>query len=439
MILIKNCAESFSLNTYNGITIKSWYGNKEDIELSKLIPFLNHLSKVEDVRRDIMKFVSEDTLIYEKLLKETPKATNKENRKNTKSISFISIPSNTEYSDSKIKKDEKGTPTKVIFTVNTVSKNLVKSNRNKVNDLKHFSTIILKKKENNNKKSNSGQKFSFSGITTNSPIVKSPLEQTNTTFNYSNLETTINKVSSNSSNNGNKQSSVNNTASFSKKNSIQHNKTWKIFTEVSSYISKANNERKILRNSNDKREKIEGGKSVILNNQSFRSRNKNFHYMNTSYFNIEDKSINYYTQISESGKNNYNTPIRNEESNKLDINYNSRENSSKKSMTLNNYMYNSFTGKKEHSLKETRKLILSQNLKDLNLDLTIKKKHNVSFSEKEKSSKNSEEIRSYCKVLLRKNEAQFSSLFKKSKCKKTIIPTLKSSINTKKNIKRYVI
>jgi hypothetical protein len=389
------------------------------------------LSRVEDVRKDIMKYVGEDTMIYEKLLKESTKGKKKENKKNHKSISFITLSNNLEYSDSRAKKEEKENSSRLLFNLNSISNNLAKSSKKKVNDLKNFSTMVLKKKENTNTKINSPQKYSFCGIKTNSPVLKSPLEQTNTTVNYSNLETTVNKVSSNSSNNGNKNqsSTKKNGVSFSYKNAGLANKTWKIFTEVSTYLNKTNNEKKCLRNSANKKDKLEGGKSVILNNMPIRSRNNNIQYMNTSYFNIEDKSINYYTQYSDSKSSN--TPSQNKGLNTIDFNLDFKEKSFKNGGISQNYFYSSFIGKKESSLKETKKLILTQNIKDLNMNLTLKKKHNVSFSEKNKSPKKSQEIRSYCKELLRKNEAQFTSLFNKPKCKKKVIPSLKSTINSK--------
>jgi len=324
------------------------------------------LSRVEDVRKDIMKYVGEDTMIYEKLLKESTKGKKKENKKNHKSISFITLSNNLEYSDSRAKKEEKENSSRLLFNLNSISNNLAKSSKKKVNDLKNFSTMVLKKKENTNTKINSPQKYS-------------------------------NKVSSNSSNNGNKNqsSTKKNGVSFSYKNAGLANKTWKIFTEVSTYLNKTNNEKKCLRNSANKKDKLEGGKSVILNNMPIRSRNNNIQYMNTSYFNIEDKSINYYTQYSDSKSSN--TPSQNKGLNTIDFNLDFKEKSFKNGGISQNYFYSSFIGKKEWSLKETKKLILTQNIKDLNMNLTLK----------------------------------FTSLFNKPKCKKKVIPSLKSTINSK--------
>ena len=50
MIIIDNNPISFSLNRDNGLPIITWYENSDDNELIKLIPLLEYLSKVDDVR-----------------------------------------------------------------------------------------------------------------------------------------------------------------------------------------------------------------------------------------------------------------------------------------------------------------------------------------------------------------------------------------------------
>ena len=50
MIIIDNNPISFSLNRDNGLPIITWYENSDDNELIKLIPLLEYLAKVDDVR-----------------------------------------------------------------------------------------------------------------------------------------------------------------------------------------------------------------------------------------------------------------------------------------------------------------------------------------------------------------------------------------------------
>lgn len=51
MIMLDNMAVSFQEDEYNGIEIEGWYGKGEDIELLKLLPLLEGLRNVADVRR----------------------------------------------------------------------------------------------------------------------------------------------------------------------------------------------------------------------------------------------------------------------------------------------------------------------------------------------------------------------------------------------------
>ena len=55
MVIIDNLVHSFGLQINNGIPILEFNGQSGDQELLKLIPFLKHLSKVEDVRPVIKK------------------------------------------------------------------------------------------------------------------------------------------------------------------------------------------------------------------------------------------------------------------------------------------------------------------------------------------------------------------------------------------------
>ena len=68
IVILDDNITSFSLQTENGIPIKSWYGNKQDIELFKLIPLLKKLSNYKDVRKEIKKFVINNSLSWNKCL-----------------------------------------------------------------------------------------------------------------------------------------------------------------------------------------------------------------------------------------------------------------------------------------------------------------------------------------------------------------------------------
>ena len=59
IVMIDDNSISYSLQKENGIPIKSWYGDKNDIELFKLLPILKKLSTFKDVRTEIKKIVDE--------------------------------------------------------------------------------------------------------------------------------------------------------------------------------------------------------------------------------------------------------------------------------------------------------------------------------------------------------------------------------------------
>ena len=66
IVFVDNNAISFKLQEKNGIPIKSWYDDYEDLELFKLIPILKNLSGFYDVRVEISKFVQNKTFIWSK-------------------------------------------------------------------------------------------------------------------------------------------------------------------------------------------------------------------------------------------------------------------------------------------------------------------------------------------------------------------------------------
>lgn len=64
IIIIDNSPLSYVCNKGNGIPIESWYENRQDRELDKLIPILEFLSEVVDVREYIPRFIINNELSY---------------------------------------------------------------------------------------------------------------------------------------------------------------------------------------------------------------------------------------------------------------------------------------------------------------------------------------------------------------------------------------
>ena len=67
LILVDNNPISYSYNRSNGIPIKTWHFDKTDQELVKLIPVLQFLSNVNDVRDYIPKLVENDAIDFSKI------------------------------------------------------------------------------------------------------------------------------------------------------------------------------------------------------------------------------------------------------------------------------------------------------------------------------------------------------------------------------------
>ena len=90
IILLDNNPISYSYNKSNGLPIITWYSDKKDKELYKIIPVLQFLSKVKDVRNYIPRFIELEMVNYNKfnlLLNEMNKENEQSDSPSTKGAS----------------------------------------------------------------------------------------------------------------------------------------------------------------------------------------------------------------------------------------------------------------------------------------------------------------------------------------------------------------
>ena len=89
-IIIDNFPESYLLQHFNGLPIPSFFGDPNDNELIKLLPILEKLSKVKDVRNYIREIVNPEgvSILFNKAY-ELLKIKKEEKNMNKKSISLI--------------------------------------------------------------------------------------------------------------------------------------------------------------------------------------------------------------------------------------------------------------------------------------------------------------------------------------------------------------
>ena len=65
LIIVDNSPLAYAFNSENGLPIKTWYEDPNDVELNKISKLLEFLSKIKDVRNYIKKFVKDNEIKYD--------------------------------------------------------------------------------------------------------------------------------------------------------------------------------------------------------------------------------------------------------------------------------------------------------------------------------------------------------------------------------------
>ena len=140
IVFIDNNIMSFKLQEKNGIPIKSWYDDNDDIELYKLIPILKNLSGFYDVRIEIEKFVNNKTFIWSKSINWL-----KENCLNTAYLNEVNLILKIEQQKSEFKFDN---------NINKINNN--KTGKNKI--INHINNILINLNEISSNNINKSEK-----------------------------------------------------------------------------------------------------------------------------------------------------------------------------------------------------------------------------------------------------------------------------------------
>ena len=90
LVIVDNSPLAYIFDIDNGLPIKTWYEDKNDTELYKIIDILEFLSTTNDVRYYIKKFVKKNEILYDEAL-DLIKAITEKNSKKIKDASLINI------------------------------------------------------------------------------------------------------------------------------------------------------------------------------------------------------------------------------------------------------------------------------------------------------------------------------------------------------------
>ena len=158
VILLDNNPISYSVNKSNGLPIITWHFDKKDKELFKLIPVLQFLSNVKDVRNHIPQFVESDMVNYNKfnlLLEEIDKE-NEQNeylRKRPKSTKHFHVNKNNKKEKELNYKDKESDKEKINRNNNYTNLN----RENKRYEEKNINNTYNNTNVNNNKINNNNK------------------------------------------------------------------------------------------------------------------------------------------------------------------------------------------------------------------------------------------------------------------------------------------
>ncbi len=345
-ILLDNNPISYFMNKENGVPILTWISSKNDNELFKLIPFLEYLSKVDDVRTVIKKCVNGNYVNFNevnKLIKNEEKKNNNNvnnnnnnnfnNGLNKKFSMDFGINYNNNNNNNNKSLDKKEESKENFFDRNyKLNSNRLNNNENENNNIstfKHvFSNYYFDTKNNNN---NLGDKIRKS-LYTEFDLIKSNnlLDDKIYKEKYNNFYNIKSNNNNNNSNNNTNNNIINNIKQFN----INNNNINKTLFEKKNFKEENKDLNLVLpsnfNNNNNNLSSINGNNTTTNNNNN----NKKFFF---DFDNNNNKTMTKF-EIKLKEKNPYDFILKNKNNNNL-INNNNNNNISK-SVDKNKYFIN---------------------------------------------------------------------------------------------------
>lgn len=386
VILVDNNPISYSINQQNGIPILTWQYDKSDKELLKLIPVLELLSNVDDVRSYIPRFVELNEINYTKVKVLMNEFDNENNQKKY----LRSRP----RSNTKIlhERKENNSDQRKSNLNNSVKKENIKKNINNSNNNLTRSQIISEGKTNKYFNNNNSNQKAKSQSNNNKNSAKNNKEKKDNNKKKSSEEMIESKfkdyLTNNEENNKKEHERKNlyNNSSYKRDNYLQKD----IISNNNNYSTKTQN----VNNSSSSNNRFEFKYFDEVSQKLHDDRNKKF--LETR-LNINKKVHNDYTN------NNYNTNYSNnknphQRNNSIDVkkDYNQLSNNKKdnnKHYVRNNYstnnsnMYNNFNYNNYNNNRNADNKTL-YNIRGYSTDQKSNQNHSLNDSNSKKVNNN---------------------------------------------------
>ena len=183
IIIVDNSPMAYLLNSDNGLPILTWFDDKDDRELIKIIPVLDFLSSVPDVREYIKKIVINNEISYDKVPKvikeyneKLNKARNeKENIDNNRIEEQIEIKEDSNNNLAVIKQDKNQQQININIINNNIT-NYIYDNKQNPKDENISDNIMREEIQNKKEKNNFNPNSIIASVDRpNNPQIFSPL------------------------------------------------------------------------------------------------------------------------------------------------------------------------------------------------------------------------------------------------------------------------